>query len=301
MGKIVVRRITSKLSNNKPICFLDINPVIFFDSGIGGLPYYQYFCMRNPEETVVYVADRVNFPYGPKSKETLVDLLVYLVSQLVCLKPKLMVAACNTASVSALPALREAFPAFPFVGTVPAIKPAVIESVSRRVGVLGTDRTIDDPYIAELAAKYGADVVITSIAAPDLVEFTENRGIDVAEVEKQHMVSPYIERFRNAGADAVVLGCTHFLLLLDVFRDAASPDIKIYESIEGVSRRAEAILDEGNLRATDIDAVTSGANKNLFLLTGSSPIEQIWRQRALSLNMDIRLLNDVSNEYEASQ
>jgi glutamate racemase len=268
-------------------------PILFWDSGIGGLPYYGYFHKRNLKEVVVYVADRANFPYGTKTKDELIRLLLELSSRLIaCFSPKLAVMACNTASVSALPVLREAFPDLLWVGTVPAIKPAVIESASRCIGVLGTDRTIEDPYIAELASQYGADAGIIGIAAPDLVEFVEHKYADATEREKQEAVLPYIKQFRNAGVDAVVLGCTHFLLLLDMFRKAAAPDIRIYDSIKGVSYRVETLLDEHSLRAKNW-----GKTENLLVLTGSFLAESIWRQRATTFGLRLCLLNTCAEAY----
>jgi glutamate racemase len=256
-------------------------PVLFLDSGIGGLPYYRYFHLRNPLEPVVYTADRENFPYGPKSREELTALLLSLIGQMIDrFRPKLAVVACNTASVSALAALRAAFPALPFVGTVPALKPAVLESRKRRIGVLGTSRTIEDPYITELAAQYGADCGIRGIAADELVEFVECRCAAAGEGEKRRIVEPYIEQFRAAGADGVVLGCTHFIFLLDEFRAAAAPDLKIYDSVGGVSLRAEQLLNEGKLRS-------GSSSGNILFLTGKEPPGE-WRQRASDFGLTLQ-------------
>jgi glutamate racemase len=117
---------------------MDNRPVIFLDSGIGSLPYAAYFHTRNPWEKLICVGDRANFPYGPKSKETLIDLVLSLAGKLIALyDPKIFAVVCNTASISCLSALRETFP-LPIVGTVPAVKPAVLASKKRRIGVLGT-------------------------------------------------------------------------------------------------------------------------------------------------------------------
>ncbi|MDR2607588.1 MAG: aspartate/glutamate racemase family protein, partial [Treponema sp.] len=135
---------------------MDRRPILFIDSGIGGIPYCRNFRERNPAETVVYLADHFHFPYGKRSKEELATILGALLESLIGeYDPKISVMVCNTASVSALAELRERFPSLPFVGTVPAIKPAVEGSAGRVVGVLGTERTIDDPYIASLAGRYG--------------------------------------------------------------------------------------------------------------------------------------------------
>jgi glutamate racemase len=269
---------------------MDSRPILFLDSGIGGLPYCRYFHRRNPGEALIYAADRANFPYGPKDREELAAAVVALVAALLdSFHPKLAAVVCNTASVSALAVLRETFPGLPFVGTVPAVKPAVTGSRTRHIGVLGTERTVTDPYIGELAGLYGPDCVITTLAAPDLVEWVEYRHADAAIEERQKVVEPYVDFFRQRGADALVLGCTHFLFLLNEFVLAAEPGIKVWDSMEGVSRRIEAILDEADLRAPPRKLASrkpaSGEPvpeppglANLLIVTG--PVAGSWQDRA---------------------
>jgi glutamate racemase len=166
---------------------------------------------------------------------------------------------------------------------VPAVKPAAEASKARHIGVLGTARTAGDPYIAELAARYGPDCALTVIAAPDLVDFVEHRYAAASAGERLAAALPYIERFRRAGADAIVLGCTHFLFLLDTFK-AAAGDLSIHDSVEGVSRRAEVLLDEGGLRA----GPEAGNRKSILLVTGSAPPEPVWQERALAFGLSLR-------------
>ena len=256
---------------------MDERPVIFLDSGLGSFPYGHSFHARNASEKLVCVADRANFPYGGKSKEELVALLDTLTEKLVSrYNPKILALACNTASVTALAHLREKHPALPIVGTVPAVKPAVMASKTRKVGVLGTVRTIDDPYIRELARGYGSDCEIIGIAAPELVEFAEHRYFDASSEERLAAVSSYIGKFRSLSVDSIVLGCTHFLLLIDEFRAAAGKDIAVYDSVEGISRRVESILDGegGKLRAPS--AGLHGAP--LVVITGDGSLEPHWEQ-----------------------
>jgi glutamate racemase len=286
---------------------MDNRPVLFLDSGIGGLPYCQYFRTRNPAETVVYAADRANFPYGSRDRQELIRICTSLVSRIAeIFNPKLTAVACNTASVSALEALRGNFPGVLFVGTVPAVKPAVLASRKRHIGVLGTSRTIGDPCIAELAARYGPDCAITGIAAPELVDFVEHRYDQADQEERLHMAASYIERFRAAGADSVVLGCTHFLFLLDAFKAAAGgqgpaePDIGIYDSVKGVSRRIEALLDKGNLRTETktVESAGTGLRREsytggILLISGSGPPEAVWQKRAGIFDLELRRLVDI--------
>jgi glutamate racemase len=231
---------------------MDKRPILFLDSGIGGIPYCREFKSRNPHEALVYLADRQNFPYGERSREELLEILRGLITGMANREdPKMVVLACNTATVSAVSSLREYFPHKVFVGTVPAVKPAVLGTRTGRIGVLGTRRTIEDPYIAELASRYGPKVSVIPIAAPELVEFVEYRYALADDTEKRQVAASYLERFRAAGADGVVLGCTHFLFLLKEFREEAAPAITIYDSVDGITHRIESLLDAdgGKLRA----------------------------------------------------
>lgn len=250
------------------------------DSGLGGLPYGYFFHSRNKNEKLICVGDRANFPYGLKSKEALIGIMDALTERLVPLyDPKMLALVCNTASVTTLDFLREKYPDIPVVGTVPAIKPAVTASKTRRVGVIGTLRTVEDPLIQELAGRYGPDCEIIGIAASDLVEFAQCRYGESTQAERLGAVVPYVEKFRSSGVDSIVLGCTHFLLLRDDFLKAAGKDMGIYDSVEGVSRRVESIMDNdgGELRARPGDEQTP-----TILVTGEAPLESYWGQLASS-------------------
>jgi glutamate racemase len=278
---------------------MDNRPVLFLDSGIGGLPYCGHFHRRNPAEALIYVADRANFPYGPRTREELLALLTLLFEKLIArFNPKLAAMVCNTATVSTLESLRSRFPALPFVGTVPAIKPAVLESRRRIVGVLGTERTIEDPYITKLAARYDPNCTVFGLAAPDLVDFVEYRCDSSDAEERRGMAAPYIGVLRDRGADALVLGCTHFLFLLPEFIEAAAPDIRVYDSVEGVSRRMEALLDREGRRAGtpggDAGPSVPGPAvppepENLLVLTGDGDGDRV-RRAAASRGLSLRPL-----------
>jgi glutamate racemase len=262
---------------------MDNRPVLFLDSGIGGLPYCRHFHENNPRESLVYVADREYFPYGSRERLALIRRLEELLERLLRRwDPKLAVLACNTATVSALQELRERFPQLPLVGTVPAVKPAIHRSKKRHIGVLGTSRTVGDPYIAKLAAEFGPDCAVTAIAAPDLVDFVERRFAGSTTEERRAAVLPSIEQFRLAGADAIVLGCTHFLFLLGAFK-AVADDMSFHDSLEGVTRRVEALLEAGGLRNA-----APAAEENVLLITGSAEPEPAWQEWARSFGLTLR-------------
>jgi glutamate racemase len=270
---------------------MDRRPVLFLDSGIGGIPYCRYFHGRNPGERLVYLADRLHFPYGKRERAELAAIVTALMERLVrAVDPKIAVLACNTATVSALDPLRERFPLLPFVGTVPAVKPAALASKTGKVGVLGTERTIEEPYIRRLAAEYGG-AEICAIAAPELVEFVERRFLLAGAEEKREAVRKYLDRFRAAGVDAITLGCTHFLFLLEEFRREAAPGIAVFDSVEGIARRVESLLD-GELRRGPDGTVSSDAATNRLLVTGPESPEPRWRQWAERLNFRLSLLEE---------
>jgi glutamate racemase len=273
---------------------MDTRPLLFLDSGIGGIPYCRHFQLRNPGETLIYLADRAHFPYGKRKREELARIVPALMEELLQkAEPKIAVIACNTATVSALEILRKKYPRIPFVGTVPAVKPAVLESRSGVVGVLGTERTIGDPYTAELALKYRKDCRVRGIAAPELVEFIERRYGSAGEDEKQAMARSYVNKFRAAGVDAIVLGCTHFLFLQDEFRREAGPDIRVYDSLEGVSGRIESLLDEdGGAPRAGARFTPECGNAGSFLITGDGEPETSWNEWAARLGLRLSLLKN---------
>jgi glutamate racemase len=268
---------------------MDNRPILFLDSGIGGIPYCRHFIRNNPQESVCYLADRAHFPYGTRGREELAAILTAIMEKCItAVNPKIAVLACNTATISALAELRRLFPQLLFVGTVPAIKPAMLAAKTGKVGVLGTERTIQDPYINGLA---GTACQIIGIAAPELVEFVENDFLNAGKEEKSKMARLYIDKVREAGADTLVLGCTHFLFLLDEFREEAEPSIKIFDSIDGISHRVESLLNENNsaLRAPPADS--SSPPKNTLLLTGKDQPDTSWQTIADDLCFTLSLLD----------
>jgi len=283
----------------KTVCAKN-RPVLFLDSGIGGIPYCMRFLERNASEKIVYLADREHFPYGKKERGELKEIIIRLMEQAVELfNPKISVLACNTATLAALPDLRSRFPGLPFVGTVPAVKPAVLAAKTGKIGVLGTELTIREPYIKELAANYGSCEII-GIAAQELVEYVENCFGDAAGEEKRKIAKNYaknyIDQFRKNGVDSIVLGCTHFLFLLDEFKLEAEPGITIFESIDGISHRIESLLEESGMREQAAsDAEEKGQeihNQNKLVITGGSEPESSWVNLANRLGFRLSLLNE---------
>ncbi len=230
-----------------------------FDSGVGGLSVLRAFREIAPNERVIYFADTAYFPYGPRPAPEVRKRAFAVVQRLVQAEAKLIVVACNTASAAALPDLREAF-GIPVVGMVPGVKPAALRSRSGRVAILATPGTLDGELFARVVDDFGRGTRITTIPGSGLAELVESgeAGTPRARQALRGLLGPEVQ----AGADTVVLGCTHYTFLQDDIR-AEFPQLSVVDTSEAVARRAVQVLDEGGLRAPqgqqgELDLIVSG-------------------------------------------
>lgn len=220
-------------------------PVGFFDSGLGGLCILEAFKKECPLESTVYIADSANCPYGNKSAEDIVNLSDANVKRLLDKDCKIIVVACNTASAAALEYLRAKYPAIPFVGIEPAIKPAAIESKTGVVGVLATAGTFNGRLYNETKAKFAKNVTIIATVADEFVDLVE-RGL-TSGLEAERIVREKIESLLAARCDKIVLGCTHFPHLKPLIEKVAGNKAEIIEPSQAVALRAKYILKNANL------------------------------------------------------
>ena len=209
-------------------------PILFFDSGIGGLSVLGPTRALLPTAPIVYVADSAAFPYGTRSEAEIAARVPALLGRLTeRFRPRLAVIACNTASTIALPYVRAALD-IPVVGTVPAIKPAAELSQSRVIGVLGTEATVRQPYVDDLAAAHAADCTVLRHGSAELVELAEAKlaGEPIEPADVAAAVAP----LTGQGMDVVVLACTHFpLLALEL--GLALPGVTQVDGGPGIARR----------------------------------------------------------------
>ena len=238
----------------------------FLDSGIGGLPYLAHIRRRLGGCRFVYVADRENFPYGEKGRDRIIAAALSVAERLIAREsPRLIVVACNTMSVIALDALRARFPC-PFVGVVPAVKPAAELSRRRCVGVLATRQTVEGEYLRALIERHATGCAVVSLSSGGLVEFVEKEMVGASEEERRQRVRREVSRFRSAGIDALVLGCTHFLHLEPEFRLLLQAEgIELVDSRDGVTKQVMRLL-------TPDPADRNGAEDAMYL-TGPFPAE----------------------------
>jgi glutamate racemase len=213
-------------------------PILFFDSGVGGLSVLEPTRALLPNAPIVYAADSAGYPYGTKSDAELASRVPALLGRLVeRFHPRLAVIACNTASTITLEHVRSALD-LPVVGTVPAIKPAAETSKSRVIGVLGTEATVRQPYVDDLASKFAADCTIIRHGSRELVELAEAKlgGEEVGVAAVRAASQPMFEAPGGQKIDTVVLACTHFPLLAQELR-AAFPNVAYVHGGDGIARR----------------------------------------------------------------
>ena len=240
------------------------SPVGFFDSGLGGLGVRDAFARECPLEDTVYIADSANCPYGSRPPVEVLRLSSANVETLLSRGCKMVVVACNTATAAAIKALRKVHPGIPFVGVEPALKPAAASSKSRVVGVLATRGTFcGDAHYLSTKRRFARGVEVVPCVADEFVEFVERGETEGARVEEA--VRRRLEPLFAAGADAIVLGCTHFPHLRGVMEKVASGRAEFFDPADAVARRAREVLAERGLLRT---SPSPGGPRHDFLRTG---------------------------------
>lgn len=220
-------------------------PVLFFDSGVGGLSVLREARVLMPEYHFIYVADDAGFPYGAWEEATLRERIVVLFEDLIArYNPALCVIACNTASTLALKDLRRRFPDYLFVGTVPAIKPAAEQTLSGIVSVLATPGTVKRAYTHELVSSFAQQCYVRLVGSHKLATLAENylRGQPINFDTVRLEISPCFVEREGKYTDIVVLACTHYPFLTNVFRKVAPWPVDWLDPAEAIARRAASLV-----------------------------------------------------------
>jgi glutamate racemase len=248
------------------------NPIGIFDSGIGGLSVVRQIKKVLPNESIICLADKANFPYGEKTPEQIRKLSEKNVKWLLTQKAKLIVVACNTATVNAISLLRQWFPLTGFVGMEPAIKPAVRES-KKGIIILSSPRATKNKQLYYLIKKYVKEVKVFNIGSLELVQAVEEQwnsskiGITLKKLIPQKILNQ---------TDILVLGCTHFPLIKSQIQKFVGKDIKVIDSGEAVAKRVKAVLEEKRL----LNAITK-PNYSFFTTGEREVIRRITFFKAL--------------------
>ena len=218
--------------------------ILVFDSGLGGLTVFREIKAVRPDARFIYLADDAGFPYGQLDEDRLIERIVDVLGGAIGeYKPDLVVVACNTASTLALGELRTQF-RVPFVGTVPAIKPACAQSVTKRVTVLGTQATVGREYTHALIREFATGCDVHLVGSPRLATYAEAElsGAPVADrAIATEIAGCFIEK-DGRRTDTVVLACTHYPLLLERFRASAPWPVTWLDPAPAIARRVADLM-----------------------------------------------------------
>ncbi|HXT35389.1 MAG TPA: glutamate racemase [Chloroflexota bacterium] len=231
---------------------MDTRPIGFFDSGIGGLSILRATRRLLPAESMLYLADNAHFPYGALDAGALRELASRLTAYLLARDAKLIVVACNTATVHTLAYLRTAFPEVPFVGVVPVVKPLAELTRKRVIAVMATPATAESQYLARLIAEHAAGCSVVIIPCPGLADLVESGRATSAELNA--VLESLLDSVRESGADVLGLGCTHYPLIRARIQRLMGPEARVIDSGDAVARRVCAVLDERDALSADSPA-----------------------------------------------
>lgn len=215
-------------------------PIGVFDSGVGGLTILSALRQKLPQEDYIYIGDTAHVPYGTRSEAEVTELSLRACQFLIDQGVKLIVVACNTASQAALNVLR-ATSNLPFVGVVPAVKPAARITRQGHIGVMATNQTARATYLRQLIDNFAEGIEVEAVGCPELVTLAEQGQFTGPVVEEtlQHCLQPMLAK----GVDVIVLGCTHFPLMRPAIERLVGPHIQVIDSGAAIARRTYAILE----------------------------------------------------------
>lgn len=242
-----------------------INPIGFFDSGLGGLTILSEVYQLLPNEQLIYLADSKNAPYGKKSTQEIIALSIKNTEKLLALNCKIIVVACNTATTNAIKILRATYPNIAFIGIEPAIKPAALKSVTKKIGVLATKGTLSSELFAKTTKNYRPTHTIVEVEGNGLVELVEQGKIN----ETEELLRQYLNSMLKQNVDTLVLGCTHYPMLIPIIKKIIPKEVTVIDSGEAVAKQTKNILAQNQLLSTEVLAkkhqfFTNGNNKEVL-------------------------------------
>jgi glutamate racemase len=250
------------------------NPIAVFDSGVGGITVLKHIHALLPHEQLLYVADSKYAPYGNKTPAEIQARCFEIADFLITRNAKALVVACNTATAAAIDALRAKYD-LPIIGMEPAVKPAAEASKNGIIGVLATVGTLKSAQFAALLENYGRNVEVVTQACVGLVECIERGELNNDSTLK--LIQQYCTPLLDAGADTIVLGCTHYPFVRPLIEQVVGPDITLIDTGAAVAKHLQRRLEELGLLAK-----LSNQTANVTFWTNSAAenarqvIAQLW-------------------------
>jgi glutamate racemase len=228
---------------------MDNRPIGVFDSGVGGLSIWRAIRKLLPEESLIFLADSGHVPYGEKSTPELERLTARITRFLLERDCKMIVAACNTATVHTIAYLREQFPDIPFVGVVPVVKTLSRHTRTGTIAVLSTPATSKSPYLAGLIQEFAPDKNVVNVGCDGLEDMVESGRVGTRATTA--LLERHLEPVRRSDADVVGLGCTHYPFLRHRIKSMLGPGVRLYDPSRPVARRVREVLRERDALASN--------------------------------------------------
>jgi glutamate racemase len=230
---------------------MDNRPIGVFDSGVGGLSIWRAIRKLLPQESMDFLADSGNVPYGEKTTAQLNDLTSRIVRFLLGKDAKMIVVACNTATVHSIGHLRETFPGVPFVGVVPVVKTLSSRTKTGTIAVLSTPATSKSPYLAGLIQEFAPDKRVVNVGCDGLENAIESGQVRTRSTTA--LLERHLAPVKSSDADVVGLGCTHYPFLRSRIKSMLGPGITLYDPSRPVARRVRQLLAAGDALASNPD------------------------------------------------
>jgi len=251
-------------------------PIGIIDSGSGGLSIWKEITRLLPGESTVYIGDHANLPYSDKSTEFIRHRVFKLIQLLITLRVKLIVIACNTATVAGIDWYREQFPDIPIIGVVPVIKTAAEVSKTKHITILSTVYTANSSYQQKLIQTFASTCHVDVLSSSRIVQCIESPKKNTKQIQKELQL---LLKTQNTSIDTLVLGCTHFPFISQEIRLIVGPNVQLLDSGGAVARHVQHILMHNSIQTSD------SKGTHIFYTTGNcSTVTKIFKkllQRAI--------------------
>lgn len=236
-------------------------PIGVFDSGVGGLSVWREIVRALPHEDTLYFADQRHVPYGPRSETEIRAFCDGIARHLLERGCKAIVVACNTASAAALKHLRDTLPHVPTIGMEPAVKPAAAMTKTGVVGIMATPATFQGRLFKATAGRHAAGVRLINQVCDGLADHVEAGDLDGPATEQ--LLRGFLAPILDAGADTIVLACTHYPFVIEAIRRIAGPGVSVIDPAPAIARHLGNVLAHHGLQRR-----TARAGEHLFVTSG---------------------------------
>ncbi len=252
------------------------SPIGVFDSGVGGISVLKHIHTLLPNEDLIYVADSKFAPYGNKTPEFILERALWIADFLIAKGAKSLVVACNTATAAAVDLLRQTYH-LPIIGMEPAVKPAAAASKTGVIGVLATSGTLKSAQFAALLEHYGQQVEVVTQACHGLVECVERGELD--STATQDLLASYVQPLIAAGADTIVLGCTHYPFVRPLIENLVGDDVVLIDTGAAVAKELKRRLEDARLLNAETQIGQVGFWSNSTHADPEDIVMRLWGKR----------------------